>query len=143
MNHHRRDAGSASVELAVLTPMLLALLVLVIAAGRVVSADNALEHATTAAARSASLARTPTAAHTAAADTGTHAMAEQHLACAKTRLHVDTSMFGNRAGQPGRVTVTLSCAVRLSDLTGLPGLPGTIALQARFASPVDPYRTRS
>ncbi|MGW5643672.1 TadE/TadG family type IV pilus assembly protein [Saccharopolyspora sp. NPDC003762] len=142
MNHRRRDAGSASVELAVLTPMLLALLVLVIAAGRVVSADNALEHATTAATRSASLARTPTAAHTAAADTGTHAMAEQHLACAGTRLHVDTSMF-NRAGQPGHVTVTLSCAVALSDLTGLPGLPGAVALEARFASPVDPYRTRS
>jgi Flp pilus assembly protein TadG len=143
MNHHSPDEGSASVELAVLTPMLLILLVLVIAGGRVVSADNALSHAATAAARSASLARTPAAAHTAAAETGTLVMAEQHLACAGVHLHVDTSGFGVRAGETGTVTVALGCTVSLADLTGVSALPGTVPLKATFTSPVDPYRTRS
>ncbi|MEV5542041.1 TadE family protein [Saccharopolyspora shandongensis] len=142
MNRRFSDEGSASVELAVLTPMLLMLLALVIAGARMVTTDLAVEHAATAAARSASLARTPAAAHAAATRTGTHALAEQNLTCAGLQLTADTRGFG-QPGASGTVTVTLRCAVPLADLTGIPGLPASIPLRAVFTSPVDPYRSRS
>ncbi|MEV0700044.1 TadE family protein [Saccharopolyspora sp. NPDC050389] len=142
MNRRSSDAGSASVELAILTPMLLMLVVLVIAGGRIVTADLAMEHAATAAARSASLARTPAAAHSTATSTGTRALAEQNLTCAGLQVTADTSGFGQPGG-PGTVTVTLRCAVSLADLTGIPGLQAGIPLRAVFTSPVDPYRSRT
>ncbi|SDY01248.1 TadE-like protein [Saccharopolyspora shandongensis] len=142
MNRYVRDDGSASIELAILTPALLMLLALIVAGGRVVSADTAVEHAATAAARAASLARTPTAARTTALDTGARVLADQDLACTDIQLTTDTSGFG-RVGAPGIVTVTLRCAVALADLTSIPGLPVAVPLHAAFTSPVDPHRSRS
>ncbi|QIZ37900.1 TadE/TadG family type IV pilus assembly protein [Saccharopolyspora sp. ASAGF58] len=137
------EEGSASVELAVLTPVVLLVLVLMVAGGRIVTAHTALEHAATAAARAASLARTPTAAHAAAVGTGTRVLGDQHLPCTDIQHTLDTSGFGTRPGQAGVVTIRVRCTVTLSDLTSLPGLPGTVGLDAASSSPVDPYRTRS
>lgn len=143
MNTHPREEGSASVEVAVLTPLLLAVLVVVIAAGRVVTAHHALEHAATTAARAASLARTPSGAHSAATSTGLQVLGEQHLACTDLTQDLDTSGLATRAGTTGVVTVGLRCSVSLADLTGLSGLPGGIPLRAEFSSPVDPFRGRT
>ncbi|MGW1680087.1 TadE/TadG family type IV pilus assembly protein [Saccharopolyspora sp. NPDC002376] len=142
MTNRPSDSGSACVELAVLTPMLLMILVLGIAVGRTVTAGLAVEHAATAAARAASLARTPTAAHAAATRVGTQMLAEQELSCSGIGVSADTSRFGT-AGLPGTVTVTLRCTVPLADLTGLPGLPASVPLQAAFTSPVDAFRSRT
>ncbi|TDD41383.1 TadE family protein [Saccharopolyspora elongata] len=142
MSRRFSDVGSVSVELAILMPMLLALVVLVIAGGRIVTADLAVEHAATAAARAASLARTPAAAHSNAISAGTRALAERNLTCAGLQVTADTGGFG-RPGALGIVTVTLRCSVSLADLTGIPGLPASIPLRAVFTSPVDPYRSRS
>ncbi len=51
------DRGSATIELAVLAPALLALLGLVIVAGRISVAGSAVEQAAASAARAASIAR--------------------------------------------------------------------------------------
>ncbi|KAA5825440.1 pilus assembly protein TadE [Saccharopolyspora hirsuta] len=142
MTQRPSDSGSACVELAVLTPMLLFILLLGVALGRTVTASLALDHAATAATRAASLARTPSAASTAAMRTGTRVLAEQDLSCTGIEVDTDTSRFGT-AGLPGAVTVILRCSVPLADLTGLPGLPASIALQAGFTSPVDAYRSRT
>ncbi|QGK70298.1 pilus assembly protein [Allosaccharopolyspora coralli] len=138
----REDTGATSIELAVLTPVVLLVLALVIAGARIVTAHAALDHAVTAAARSASLARSPTTAVSTARDTALHGLADQALHCHGHTTQVDTSGFGTRAGTTGRVTVTLDCPVPLGDLL-LPGIPGVIELSTSFTSTVDPFRGRT
>ncbi|MFD9630302.1 TadE family protein, partial [Streptomyces violascens] len=60
----RDDRGSYSVETAVLAPVIIALLLLMIAFGRVVDADGAVDSAARAAARAASLERDAASAQT-------------------------------------------------------------------------------
>jgi hypothetical protein len=55
---------------------------------------------------------------------------------------VDTTGFSVPVGEPAQVSATVTCAVRLSDLTAVPGMPGSRALTATFTSPLDPYRAR-
>jgi len=134
------DRGAASVELAVLVVPLLFVAVLLIGAGRVAVAGGAVEHATTDAARQASLARTPTAARAAAEQTARTTLAEQHLQCRHITITVDLRGFAAPPGQPAQVAVEVTCTVALADL-GLPGF-GDRTLADRFASPLDPYRGR-
>src|SRR5699024_5534063 len=57
-----QDRGSATAELALLTPLLILIAVLVLLAHRIVSAGTAADAAAAAAARAATLERTPAAA---------------------------------------------------------------------------------
>jgi Flp pilus assembly protein TadG len=134
------DRGAASVELAVLAPALLLVVALLIAAGRITLAGGAVEHAATAAARQASLARTPATARAAAEQTARRLLAEQHLHCRSTTVGVDTAGFAAPSGRPAQVSVQVACVVPLADL-GLPG-PGARTLADTFTSPLDPYRGR-
>jgi Flp pilus assembly protein TadG len=134
--------GSASVELAVLTPVLLLVLALAVAAGRIVTAEAGVDQAATAAARAASLARTPAEAQTTAASTGGQMLTQQGLSCAEHAVTIDTSGLTTSASQPGQVTAHVTCTATLGSLL-VPGLPGTKVLTSSFSSPVDPYRTRA
>lgn len=136
------DTGAASVELAVLTPAVLLVLALTVAAARVVSADMAVDHAAAEAARAASLSRTPTAAEATARTTATDTLADQHLHCTGRTVTVDTAGLDTPPGQGGAVTVSVDCSVPLAELT-VPGLPGTVPLTGSLTSPVDPFRGRS
>lgn len=136
------DNGSASVEVAVLTPMVLLVLVLVLAGGRIVTAHAALDTATTSAARAASIARTASAAQQQATATAEAALREHGVHCAQRQVAVDSSGFARPTGQPGTVAVHAACAVLLADLA-LPGMPGSIPLRSNAASPLDPYRERT
>ncbi|WP_263249583.1 TadE/TadG family type IV pilus assembly protein [Saccharopolyspora rosea] len=136
------DNGSASIEVAVLTPMVLLVLVLVVAGGRVVTAHAALDTATTSAARAASIARTAPAAQQQATATAEAALREQGVHCAQQQVSVDSIGFDRPIGQPGTVAVHAACAVLLADLT-LPLMPGSIPLRSHAASPLDPYRERT
>lgn len=138
--HPKADRGSATVELAILTPFVLLVLTLLIAGGRVVTAQTSLDAATSAAARAASLARTPTTAQNAAQSTGTATLAQHGLTCTNTALQADTTALTTGPGIGGQVAVTGHCRVALADLLA-PGLPGSVPLSADFASPRDPYRT--
>lgn len=134
--------GSATLELAILTPALLVLLALVIAAGRITVASGAVEQAAAAAARQASLARTPAGAVHAATATASEALAGQDLHCTDLTVHADTSGFAVPAGHTGQVSVSLSCTLALSGL-GVPGLPGTRTLHADAVSVLDSYAART
>ena len=135
------ETGSATLELAVFAPALLALLGLVIVAGRVVVAAGAVEQAAAAAARAASLSRDAGQAQ-ARADRAIHeALRGQALRCAEVTSRVDTSGFGLAIGRPASVSVEVTCAVPLRDLA-VPGMPGTRTVAARAASPLDSSRGR-
>ncbi len=136
------ERGSATVELAVLTPLVLLVLALLIAGGRIVTAHSNLDAATTAAARAASLARTPAAATSAAHATGAATLAQHGLNCHDTSLQPDTVALATGPGVGGQVTVTSRCSVALADLLA-PGLPGRLPLASQAASPLDPYRSAS
>ena len=137
-----RDVGSVTVEAAVIAPVLVLVLLLMIAAGRISLTESVIDQAATSAARAASLARTSQAAQQAATEAARAALAEQHLSCGELAVTIDTAGFARAPGQPAQVVVEVSCVLALSDI-GLPGLPGTVTQSSRFASPLDPYRSNA
>ncbi len=141
MSGRRREQGSASLEFVVLAPVLLALLGLLIMAGRVAIASNSVEAAADEAARSASISRTGAGARSAAHDGARRSLARQDLRCSSVQVDVDTSGFGVPVGTPARVSATVTCVVQLADLA-LPGFPGSRTVTATAVSPLDTYRER-
>ena len=137
----RVERGSVTVELVLIAPVLLALLMLTVLAGRVVLAGGTVEQVAAAGARAASLTRSAAEASAAATGAVRQSIAEQHLQCQDVTVSVDTAGFRVPLGQPASVAVTVSCQVRLSDLT-LPAAPGSRTLTDRAVSPLDPYRGR-
>jgi len=135
------EAGSAAVELAVLTPGLLLIVALIVAAGRVQAGGGAVESAAHAAARAASLSRTQPAGQSAARAAAQASLTGQHLSCTGLSVTVDTAGLDAPLGRPAQVTATVTCRVGLGDLL-VPGLPGTVTESRTFASAVDPYRGR-
>ncbi len=140
---HRRpkDRGSATLELAILAPVLLVLLALVIAAGRIATSAGAIEAAARDAAREASLARDATTAQHRARSAATGTLSRQGLNCAALTVTLDTAGFAAPVGTSAEVNARVTCVVTLSDL-GVPALPGSKTLRAQFASPLDRYRER-
>lgn len=129
------DAGSSTVELVLLTPLLVALLLFVVFCGRLVTAQLDLDAAAHGAARAASIARTPGTATTDAQRTALETLAARGVTCGQPEITVNTD--GLRPG--AAVTVTVSCHVPLSDL-GLIAVPGTRVVTATSSSPVDLWR---
>ena len=134
------EEGSAALELVILAPVLLALLGLVIAAGRTSIAQGSVDAAARDAARQASIALTPAPASLAGELSARAALRRDGLDCSPAVI-VDTGQFSIPPGRPAAVTATVTCAVSLASLT-LPGLPGTARLRATFTSPLDIYRSR-
>ncbi len=135
------DDGSAALELVILAPVLLALLALVIAAGRTSIAQGSVDAAARDAARQASISLTPTAAEAAGQASARAALRQDGLDCRPVVL-INVSQFTtSQPGEPASVTAMVRCTVPLSDLA-LPGLPGSAKLEAGFTSPLDIYRSR-
>lgn len=133
------ERGSATLEMAVLAPGLLLLIALLTYAGRHAMADGTVEQAAADAARAASLQRTAAAGERAAAEVARRSLADQGLACLRTTVEVDTAGLQAGPGDPGQVTVTVSCPLKVADLPlALP----TITVDATAVSPVDTYRER-
>ncbi|MEU2200602.1 TadE family protein [Isoptericola sp. NPDC019482] len=137
-----RERGSAPLEAAIVVPAFMLLVALVVLGGRISLAHQVVQSAAADAARSASLERTNTAARNAAASAAGVALAGQQVECASTDVGVDSTGFGGEAGAASRVTVTVSCRVSLSDLTLIPGLPGTREVAASMTSPIDRWRSQ-
>jgi Flp pilus assembly protein TadG len=144
MNPSRQSAvsGSLSLETAIIGAGMVVFLGLCFAAGRLAIADNAVEEAARNAARQASIARTASAARANALDAAQTTLAAQHLKCAGVTVDLDLDGFDVPVGSPASVAATVICPVRLGDL-GVPGMPVTRTLAARFTSPLDTYRARS
>jgi len=137
------ERGAASLELAILAPVLLALLALVVMGGRFAMASTAITGVAGAAARDASLARNPAAARAVAASTALATLVDQNLHCqGAPTVRVDTSGFAAAPGTPASVSVDVACVVVVNEL-GVPGLPATRTVHDRAVSPLDPYRSRT
>ncbi len=137
----RNESGTAALELLILAPVILFLVGLVIAAGRVSVAQGSVDAAARDAARQASLAVSPAAARQAALSTARAALRSDGLQC-RPSVSVDLSGFAAPPGQPAQVSARVTCTVRLADLL-VPGLPGSRTLMSTFVSPLDPYRSRA
>ena len=135
------DRGSATLELVVWAPGLLLLIGMLLVAGRISNAHGAVEQAAVEAARSASIARTPQAARTQALASARESLTHQGIQCTSVTVTVDTTGFAAQPGTPAVVTATVSCPVRLADLT-LP-VPGTRTVTSTSASSLDTFRERS
>ena len=127
--------GSAAVELVLITPVLIALMLFVVAGGRLASSRADVDAAARDSARAASIARSPATAERDANAAAEATLIDRHLSCQTMTVTIDTSQF--RPG--GTVATTVSCDVELADLTGL-GLPGRRTLSSRFVEPVDTFR---
>ncbi|MGP4049376.1 TadE/TadG family type IV pilus assembly protein [Streptomyces sp. 2A115] len=138
----RRNRGSYALETAVLAPVLIAVLGLMIAFGRVTDAEGAVDAAAHAAARAASLERDATTAQSAAQDAVTRSLDGDGVTCQTSNVAVGTSGYATDVGEAATVTATIACTADLSDI-GLPGLPGAKTLTASWTSPIDTYRARA
>jgi len=138
----RRDEGSATVELMILAPALLAFLLLAVFAGRVALARQSVQAAAAEAARSASIARSSAAAGGQAQAAATATLASEGLRCSATQVDLDLGAFGAPVGTAGRVAATVRCTVDLTDLIA-PGIPGNREVVATMTSPLDTYRERT
>lgn len=130
------DRGSATVELALVAPVLIALMFLVVFAGRVADADATVRRAASEAARAASLRQHPADAVDAARSTAHANLSTAGFACITLDTEVDVADF--RAG--GTVAVQVTCTAEMSDVAFV-GVPGTREFQARSVEVVDVYRS--
>lgn len=133
-----RDAGSATLEIAILAPGMLLILGLLIGIGRTQQAHQAVEAAARDAARQASISRSPATAQQAATASAQAALAREGLRC-NPAVTVDATGLNRRVGTQATVTATVSCQVSLAGVL-VPGVPGSVQVKAQFSSPVDPYR---
>jgi Flp pilus assembly protein TadG len=140
---HRRptDSGSTALELVVLTPALLALLLLIVAAGRVTTATGLVDAATRDAARAASLERSLPVAAAAARSTAAASLAGQDVRCRDLTVEVNGD-YAAPVGVPAMVHVRVRCTVDLSDVA-LPGLPGAKTMSVNYTSVLDRYRGKA
>jgi Flp pilus assembly protein TadG len=139
-----RDSGSSSVELAILTPSVILMFILVVMGGEINVGEQAVEAAAFDAARTASLSRTAGAAERNARAAATNRLLQQGIRCRQpqgVKVIVDTSGFGTDPGESATVTVTVTCSINFSDMV-LPGMPGSFDSSATFVSPLDTYRAR-
>jgi Flp pilus assembly protein TadG len=134
----RDDRGIAAVEAAIVAPFLIALMLLVVFAGRVAEAEGDVRRAASEAARAASLRQDPAAAVDAARASVDANLSAAGVTCETLTVDVDTSNF--TAG--GRVTVTTTCVASMRDVTLL-GVPGTRTFTAREVEVIDRYRADS
>jgi Flp pilus assembly protein TadG len=135
------DRGALSLEAVILFPVLILVLLLVVAFGRIGSASNAVDTAARNAARAASLERSGGSASSAGSQVARSVLGQQGLECTSTSISISTGGFSARIGEPASTTATVTCTVRLSDI-GLPGLPGSKTLTSSFTSSIDSYRQR-
>jgi Flp pilus assembly protein TadG len=129
----RDDRGSASVELAILAPLVGILLLAVVVVGRVQVARADVEGAARSAARELAIARDPT---------GVIGAVESGLA---ETLDVGSPSCRTMTFTPAVtgewVTVTVACVVDLDDAALLP-VPGSMTVTATATEVIDTHRER-
>ena len=128
-----REQGGVAAEVAVLTPALMLLLMLVVFGGRLGQAEQDVAQATAEAARVASQGRGSVA--TTARLTVMSNLTAAGVECRSVRVTVD----GDPPRAGGSVRVTTDCVVDLTDVAGL-GLPRQRTVQASAVEVIDTYR---
>ena len=134
--HSRGDRGSLTVELVVLTPVLVVVALAILVFGRMSEARQQVVEASRAGAEAAAVLPTVgTAQWVGAINAVVNLIGRTHT-CAHVTITTDTSHFV--AG--GTVTVHVACQVLLSDI-GFPGVPGSTVVRSSATAPLDPYRS--
>ncbi|WP_425824941.1 TadE/TadG family type IV pilus assembly protein [Streptomyces fractus] len=126
---------------AIFTPVFLALLALVIAAGRIQIAQGAADAAARDAARTASLADNPDTAQGEARQAAADSLRRSGLACSDVAVALSSDGADAPLGQAATVSATVACTVPLDDVA-LPALPGSKTLNSTMTSVVDQWRAR-
>lgn len=135
MSRRRSERGSVSIELVLLTPVLVALLLLVVAFGRIQNARADVEAAARAAARAASTQRDAGSARAAGERAAFMEFDGGRFHCDPLSFDIDTTTFAADAA----VTATVSCGVALGEVSGM-GIPGRHMVTATFTEPLDRFR---
>jgi Flp pilus assembly protein TadG len=124
-----------ALELAIMTPVLVALFIALVAVGRVVDVKGRLDGAARDAARAAAVARDPGMAQTLADRAVTDTMAGTSWCVDAPTVQTDVGHWG----PGGFVSVTVTCSANLNGL-GLSGLAPAVTRTGRATSPIDTYR---
>lgn len=135
------DRGSAApaLELVLITPAIVLIILVGVAAGRTATGESRVQQAAAAGARAASTEHTPMEAEAQAQSVVTASLRDQGIDCASAMVTVDAAGMQAPPGVPAHVTVTVACTVTWSDLA-IPGWPGSHTVTATAASPLDPRR---
>jgi len=120
-----------AVEMVLLTPAMVAFLLLVIAFGRYVAVRGEVESASRDAVRAASLERSSGAAINSAQNTA--------AASLSARWSCQPAQLGGVFAAGEIISVHLECRASLSGL-GLIGLPGSVTVDGDSSAPLDLYR---
>jgi hypothetical protein len=134
----RSQRGSAAVEMALLAPVLVVLISMVVAAGRIVETKSAVLAVAREAARTASEAPDAAKARSAALSTAQEVAAGLGLDPARLAVVQSPGAFGR--GEPYRVSV--SYRMELTDLPGLGILPGSFVLSAEHGELIQRFKSR-
>ena len=132
----RLDTGTATIEMILLAPIVIAFVLLVVVLGRIAETGAEVTGAARDAARAASLARTPGSAASAAQAAAASALAGESLDCS---TGVSVTVSTTRWFPGGSVRVTVACTVRLSDV-GFSMLPGSKRMTASATAPLERFR---
>jgi Flp pilus assembly protein TadG len=134
----RGERGTAAVELVLLAPVLVVLVAVVVAGGRIVETKSAVLSVAREAARAGSEAPDATTADDAALATAREVASG--LGLDPTRLDVSQEPGGFRRG--ALYVVSVSYQVPLEDLPGLGVLPGSVVLGAEHAELIQRFKSR-
>lgn len=134
----RGEEGQAIAELVIVAPVLFLVVLLMIAIGRVDSAQGDVESAARAGVQAAVVQANPNNAQAQAAAAVSSTLATAGLTCPSPQITTDTSNFV--AG--GWVSVAIVCITSLADVS-VPGVPGSKTLSATSTAHIDPYRAVS
>ncbi|MYT30930.1 TadE/TadG family type IV pilus assembly protein [Streptomyces sp. MspMP-M5] len=125
-------------ELVLVAPLLVLMLLVVVALGRLADARLVVADAAHQAARAASLARTERAARSQAVHAAMTALKEARASCAHPSVRVTTGGF-----TPGSdISTAVSCTADLGGLTHT-GMPGHVRLAGTAFSVVDTFRGKA
>ena len=146
MRTPRREQGTASLELVIVAPFLLALLFLIIAFGRYAQAESLVDQAARDAARAATAQNNRTEVPAVVSQVVKESMDDAPASCRSSASADPPVLSANAFGLPDpdnplaieTVTVTVRCTLDLSDLGALPLQKVDIA--RTFTSPLDRYR---
>jgi Flp pilus assembly protein TadG len=124
-----------ALELALLTPLLVAFMMVMVGLGRVVEAQSQVEGAARDAARAASLGRSRGGAKAAADSAAEQTLSGRKWCRRPPRADVDFREWG----RGGQVSVTVQCEIDLSGLS-LIGFSPTRMMSGTATAPIDTLR---
>ncbi|WP_242619829.1 TadE/TadG family type IV pilus assembly protein [Actinomadura fibrosa] len=133
----RRDGGSMSLEMVLVTPLFVGFLLFLAGAGRMVDAQSQVDGAARDGVRAASIARSAPSAQDLADEAASANLRGHDWCTGGPVVRTDVSAWG----PGGRVVVTITCDVDLGDLSFI-GLPGSKRLQGRAVAPIDTFTYR-